>query len=402
VKLKLDASVIGRELAANLTEEFIWDADLEGFGLRLRRRRNGELQRTFVAQYRNDGRTRRVTLGSARKLTLAQAREAARKILARATLGSDPQSERAAKRLRAARTFHTTVEAYLAGRADALRPSSLRVAKLYLTGSYFRPLHAVGIADVSPADVAASLTTVAHQRSAQTAAAARRSVSALFRWAMEESWITTNPVISTRRPARPRSRDRVLNDAELTAVLRAADDSGEFGTVVKLLVLLGSRRQEVGSMAWSELDLVAGTWTLPGERSKNHRSHTIAVPPTGLAILRAIPHTGRDALFGETANGFVSWGREKRAFDQRLPDFVRPFRLHDLRRSVATGMANIGIEPHVIELVLNHAAHRSGVSGTYNHSRYEPAVRNALARWDQHVTDLLEGRAEKVIALRAS
>ena len=294
MKLKLDASVIGRELAANLTEEFIWDADLEGFGLRLRRRSNGELQRTFVAQYRNDGRTRRVTLGSARKLTLAQAREAARKILARATLGADPQSERAAKRLRAARTFHTAVEAYLAGRADALRPSSLRVAKLYLTGPYFRPLHALGIADITQADVAACLTTVARQHSAQTAAAARRSVSALFRWSIEEGWITTNPVIGTRRPGRPQSRDRVLSNQELAAVLRACDDSGEFGIVVRLLVLLGSRRQEVGSMRWSELDLVAGTWTLPAERSKNHRSHTIGLPPTVLKI--SAPSRTSDAI----------------------------------------------------------------------------------------------------------
>jgi integrase len=153
----------------------------------------------------------------------------------------------------------------------------------------------------------------------------------------------------------------------LAAVLRACDDSCEFGIVVRLLVLLGSRRQEVGSMRWSELDLVAGTWTLPAERSKNHRSHTIGLPPTVLKTLRVIPHTGRDTLFGESRNGFVSWGREKRAFDKRLPDFVRPYRVHDFRRSAATGLANIGIEPHVFEMVLNHAGHRSGVSGTYNH-----------------------------------
>ena len=398
MKLKLDSAAIGRELAANLTEEFLWDANLEGFGLRLRRRSQGdEVLRTYVAQYRSDGRTRRVTLGSARKLTLTRAREAARKVLARATLGNDPQSERAAKRLRAARTFHTAAEGYLASRSDALRPSSLRVARLYLTGSYFRPLHALGLADITQADVAACLTTVARQHSAQTAAAARRSVSALFRWSIEEGWITTNPVIGTRRPARPQSRDRVLSDQELAAVLRACDDSGEFGIVVRLLVLLGSRRQEVGSIRWSELDLVAGTWTLPAERSKNHRSHTIALPPTVLKILRAIPHTGRDTLFGESRNGFVSWGREKRAFDKRLPDFVRPYRVHDFRRSAATGLANIGIEPHVVEMVLNHAGHRSGVSGTYNHSRYAEQMHVALVRWDDHLQTLLAGRNDNVL-----
>ena len=159
----------------------------------------------------------------------------------------------------------------------------MRVAKLYLTGGpYFRPLHAFGIADIAQADVAACLTTVARQHSAQTAAAARRSLSALFRWSIEEGRLTANPVIATRRPARPQSRDRVLSNQELAAVLGACDDSGEFGIVVKLLVLLGARRQEVGSMRWSELDLVAGTWTLPAERAKNHRSHTVTLPPTAL------------------------------------------------------------------------------------------------------------------------
>lgn len=242
------------------------------------------------------------------------------------------------------------------------------------------------------------MTTVARQHSAQTAAAARRSLSALFRWSIEEGWLTANPVIATRRPARPQSRDRVLSNQELAAVLGACDDSGEFGIVVKLLVLLGARRQEVGSTRWSELDLVAGTWTLPAERAKNHRSHTVTLPPTALVILRKLPRR-RDTVFGETNSGFVSWGREKRLFDERLPDFVRPWRLHDLRRSVATGMANIGIEPHIVEMVLNHAAHRSGVSGIYNHSRYAEQVRIALARWDQHLKAL--PGTDNVVQLRA-
>src|SRR5262245_25226122 len=146
VKLKLDAKAATRDLATGLVEEFIWDTELEGFGLRIRRRRSGGLQRTFVEQYRADGRTRRVTLGDASKVTPTQAREAARRILARVTLGHDPQSERAANRLRAARTLHTAIEAYLASRRAELRPSSLRVARLYLLGPYFRTLHPVGVA----------------------------------------------------------------------------------------------------------------------------------------------------------------------------------------------------------------------------------------------------------------
>jgi integrase len=394
VKLKLDGKAISRELTTGLIEEFLWDTELEGFGLRIRRRRNGELQRTYVAQYRADRRTRRVKLGAAGKVSLAQAREAARRTLARATLGHDPQGERAAQRLRAARTLRTVAETYLDSRHDVLRPSSLRVAQLYLFGPYFRSLHAVGIADITQADIAACLATIARQHSAKTAAAARRTLSALFRFAVEEGFRPDNPVVNTRRPVRPAPRDRVLSDAELVAILRACDDGGEFGTVIKLLVLLGARRQEVGSMRWSELNLDAGTWTLPAERSKNHRPHTIPLPPTALEILRRIP-SKREYLFGERGPGFTAWGRVKAEFDRRLADFVQPWRLHDLRRSVATKLADIGIEPHLIEIVLGHAAHRSGISGVYNHSHYQQQVRVALARWDRHISDLLEGRAEK-------
>jgi integrase len=400
MKLKIDAAAIARCLAADQEEEILWDTELESFGLRIRRRSNDELQRPFVAQYRADGRTRRVTLGAVGKVTLAQAREAARRTLARVTLGHDPQGERAAKRLRAARTLYTAVEAYLASRRIELRPSSLRVARLYLLGPYFRTLHSVGVADISQPDVAASLATISRNRSAKTAAAARRTISALFRWCVEEGWITANPVIGTRKPVRAPARDRVLSDAELVAILQACGDD-DFSKIVQLLVLLGNRRQEIGSMRWSELDLEGGSWTLPAERSKTHRTSSVNLPPTALAILRGIPRK-RDYLFGERGAGFVTWGREKTQFDARLGDRVAPWTLHDIRRSVASGMADIGIEPFVIELVLGHVGHRSGIAGIYNRGNYQQQVRNALVRWDEHVAALLGGRADNVVALRAS
>jgi integrase len=397
MRVKLEPKLVkDRELAPGLSEEFLWDTDVEGFGFRLRRRPNGETSKNFVAQYRVAGKTRRSTIGAAAKLSLTQAREAARKVLAQATLGADPQSERVARRLRAAKTMSVVVNAYLASRAVVLRPSSLRVAKLYLAGPYFRSLQAVGIADITQADIAACLTTIAREHSIQTAAAARRWLSTLFSWAIEEGWVTANPVAGTRKPVKYTMRERVLNGQELAAVLRASDQAGEFGTVVKLLVLLGARRQEVGSMRWSELDLAAGSWTLPSERAKNKRSHTVVLPKTALEILRALPRK-RDAVFGETENGFVSWGRSKAALDEQLPD-LQPWRLHDIRRSVATGMAELGIAPHIVELVLAHAAHSSGVSGTYNRSRYPEEVRIALQRWDAHLQAL---PGTNVIQLRA-
>jgi integrase len=403
VKLKLDTKTTAAlALAGNRGEEFCWDAELEGFGLRLRRRAAGDLLRTWAVQYRINGRTRRITLGGADRVSPTQAREAARKILARVALGHDPQGEKKAKRAQAARTFRSAIEAYLAAKQAELRPASHRVNKLYLLdGDYFRPLHSIGVNEITHPDIAARLSAISSNHSAHTAAAARRAVSAAFRWFMEEGWTTANPVIGTRRPAEAKPREHVLSNAEL---VRVWDTCGEddFGHIIRLLILLGSRRQEIGGMRWSELDLDAGTWTLPRQRAKNDREHKIALPPTAIEIIKSVPQTNRDHLFGDRADdGFTSWSRFKRELDRRLAGRVKLWRIHDLRRTVATGMADIGIEPHHIEAALNHySGHRRGVAGVYNRSTYERAVKAALVRWSEHVMALVEGRKSNVVALR--
>jgi integrase len=157
-------------------------------------------------------------------------------------------------------------------------------------------------------------------------------------------------------------------------------------------------------MRWSELDLDVGAWTLPAERSKNHRKHTITLPLPALTIIESVPRIDeRDHLFGARAGaGFTSWPWRKQELDHCHAGTVKSFRVHDIRRTVATGMADIGIEPHVIEAALNHySGHRAGVAGIYNRSSYESAVKAALTRWAEHVLALVEGRAGKVVTLRA-
>ena len=135
-----------------------------------------------------------------------------------------------------------------------------------------------------------------------TAAAARRALSTFFAWTIAEGLLGNgaNPVDGARAPDDPASRDHTPTEAELVAIWKACGDD-DFGRIVRLLILLGNRRQEVGGMRWSELDLAAGTWTLPGERSKNHRSLTVALPPPALAIIQSVPRTSRDHLFGDRA-----------------------------------------------------------------------------------------------------
>jgi len=136
--------------------------------------------------------------------------------------------------------------------------------------------------------------------------------------------------------------------------------------------------------------------------SKNHRAHTITLPPAALDIIRSVPRGERDHLFGERAgSGFTGWSNAKVELDQRL-DGVAAWRLHDLRRTIATGMADIGIEPHHIEACLNHySGHRRGPHGIYNRSTYERQVKAALVRWSEHLLALVEGRESNIVTLHA-
>jgi integrase len=293
--------------------------------LRLRRGVSG-LRRTYVAQYRIDGRQRRATIGTTERLTTTQARERARQILASVSLGHDPQAEKVAKRIENARTLRSMIERYLAAKQREIREHSIEIYRRYLlTGPYFRPLHPVGINSISRTDVAARVTDIQNKHSPHVARQARDALSALFVWAMEEGLAENNPVIGTRKPTLNAPRTRVLTDAELVAIWRNCRDD-DYGRIVRLLILLGNRRQEVGGMCWSELVLEgfgdARYWTLPEERSKNHVSIVVPLSPLATTIIRSVPRRGdRDHLFGVRSkyqNGYRGWAEVKPRFDKRL------------------------------------------------------------------------------------
>ena len=213
--------------------------------------------------------------------------------------------------------------------------------------------------------------------------------------------IEANPVIGSAAPKAPPPRERVLSPDEIAAVWRACGDD-DFGCIVRLLILLGQRRSEIGGMRWSsELDLDKAEWRLPSERVKTHRAHLVPLSPMAVAILRSIPRQDdRDLVFGGSDRGFVNWSRAKADLDRRLGDSVKSWRLHDLRRSVATHMADAGVAPWVIEQALNHqGGHKGGLAGVYNHSRYEREVAIALTQWADYVRVLVEGGARKIVPM---
>jgi integrase len=379
-----------------------FDDALPGFGFRIRSS-GGQIRRSWVVQYRRAGATRRLLLGSAEVLNADRARAAAKEILAKVALGEDPQADKIARRDADEHTLRAVAADYLAARGKVVRPNTYRELERYLTGPHFKPLHSMAIDQITRRDVAARVAKITTESGTPTAARARAALSAMYAWALGHGLCEVNPVVGTIAPANAQPRSRVLTDAELAAIWRACGDDG-LGRVVKLLLLTGQRRSEVGGMRWSEIDMDMGMWTLPPERTKNKRTHTLPLPRIALDIIAMIPRiVGRDQLFGVRAEfGFTRWGAAKRDLDVRLRGKVAEWTLHDLRRTAATGMADLGIAPHVIEAVLNHhGGHRAGVAGIYNRSSYEREVRAALALWADHVRALVEGGKKKIVPLRA-
>ncbi|MCJ2015235.1 tyrosine-type recombinase/integrase [Methylobacterium sp. J-076] len=364
----------------------VFDDDLPGFGLRA----NAGGSRVWVVQYRNTlGQSKRETLGKVGLLSAADARRAAAEKLARVRLGADPGAEREAERKRAAVTVASKVDAYLDALQARVREKGHKESAYYMR-TVWAPLHRTPVYAVTRAQVAERLGEVVKGSGPHAANRARTTFSAFYRWLIEEGVAEANPVVGTRKPAKEEKRQRVLKPAEIGAVL-AALPAGDFGRIVRLLLLTGQRRDEVACMAWDEVDLGAGLWRLPRERTKNGLPHEVPLSAPALTILADAPRVeGRDLVFGSGVGGFQGFTRAKAALDAASK--VKAWRLHDLRRTVATGMGDLGVLPHVVEAVLNHVSGtKAGVAGVYNYALYNPEKRAALDLWARHLAALDPG-----------
>ena len=397
--MKLTAKAVAAlSLPAGKTDQIHFDDEVRGFGYRLQLGSDGKVRRTWICQYRRAGGTRRMLLGSAGVLSAEAARLAAKKVLAAVALGQDPQSDKADRRDRDQVSMRSMVDEYLAAKQTQLRPRTFIEAKRYLTAAYFKPLHGMPLDTITRRDIASRLVIIARERGNPPAARARAALSSFFVWAMRMGVVESNPTIGTIKPPEGKPRERVLSDSELAAVWRACRDD-DYGRIIKLLMLTGCRRAEIGNMAWSELDDSERptTFTIVGARSKNGKPHTLPVMPMMREVICGVPRmANRDQLFGLRTYGFTGWADGKVALDQRSG--VTGWTVHDIRRSTATRMADIGIQPWIVEQILNHqSGHRAGPAGIYNRSRYDREVRAALALWEDHVRSITEGTERKVL-----
>jgi integrase len=401
-------SIADLDLPPGKNEDVEWSDELPGFGVRLRRSKSG-VRKTYRIQYRV-GSTQRSKDLDVRRVRLEDALKIARRLFAQAHLGIDDVGEKAKARAAAAAaklTLGSLFDRYLAVKQRAVASGIYSERTYNATERYLQvdwaPLRHSAADSIKRADVAARVQELVVEHGPSSAEKARFTLSAFFRWAMGEGLCENNPVVATNNPGAGRlARERVLSDGELKAVLDTCPDD-DFGDIVKLLTFTGCRRDEIGALRWDEIDLKNGVLMIPGTRVKNRRTLTLRLPEPALVILRSVERRDSPCVFGDPRHGFTSWSSAKRKLDAQLAAVGTPlphWTLHDLRRTMRTGLGRLGVPPHVAELAINHV--KAGIVAVYDKHRYEGEVAAALAQWAEHVMAVVEGRKSKVVPLRGA
>jgi integrase len=230
------------------------------------------------------------------------------------------------------------------------------------------------------------------------------ALSVFFGWALKHRRITTNPCAGVYKPPAAPSRERTLSDSEIATFWRACDRvSVPFGAMFRIMLLCGVRLREAAGMRRDEL--VGGIWSLGGDRTKNGRSLTLALPELALDIINALPRIGDTYVFTTSGRSAVSgFSKAKKALDLAMAEVagkpVQEFRLHDLRRSFVSSLAGLGVALPVIERLVNHVSESFGaVQGVYLRHKFEDEMREALARWAAHITNLASDRPSNITKL---
>lgn len=408
--LKIQADV-GRITVPNGKDEtVVYDSArdrVRGLALRLRK---GGIPRWLLIYRDAEGKQRRHVIGDANVsaedrpdcFTLSQARKEALKAREDINEGRDPAAAREARKAKIVAdrplAFGALVETYLEARAPdspiakkRMRERSHVECARHLR-VHLKALHSLPIASVETIHIYGELERLAKDGYAATADKVRSTASAFYTWlAQTGQYRGVNPVAGMATLAEYEPRERVLSDAEMAAVWNAADPATDYGRIVRLLLLTGCRREEIGGLRWSEVDLEARTISLPGERTKNGAAHVAPLSDAAIAILSErkafLDRQGRtrECVFGTPDNGFSAWSKNKTKLDETSG--VSGWTLHDLRRTLRTGLSALGTQPHVAEAVLNHLP--TALSRTYDRHQYLAEKAAALAAWASHVAVIL-------------
>ena len=363
--------------------------------------------RSWAVRFRASGRPRKLTLGPWPRIGLKDARDLARAALRAAAEGKDPAAEKVEARRRGLDTddlFGAVFDEYLRRHVKPnLRASTAGEAERLFERRILPRWRKRRLADITRRDILALVDDVVDDGARTTANRVVAALKAFFNWTVGRGILSASPAIGVEKPTVETSRDRVLSDDELRRLWRACDEIGNpFGPMVKLLLLTGARREEVRSMTDGELDLKARAWTLPATRTKNARQHEVHLSGAALAVLKASPRVRNPAGFVFCTNGTTAasgFSRAKQRIDALMAAeaTIAPWRFHDLRRTVATGMARLGVQLPVVERCLNHVSGSfAGVAGVYQRHQFKLERIAAFNAWENFVVNLVKrGRAAR-------
>jgi integrase len=391
-----DTNVRKLALPAGANEKTFWDDELPAFGVRVRATGGA----SFVIQYRSGAKQRRLVLGSTQALSLGKARSMAKEQLAVVRLGSDPFAAKEHARAAAGETFGALLPAYLEARKTGIGAKKV-VERWHFQISEFltaaaKPLHDKAPRAITRAQVSDLIDAVTKYRGTGAANKFRATLSAYWVWLVQKGRADANPVVGTAKPAIEVPRDRAPTDAELRQIWHGGKH--EFGAILKLLLLTGSRRDMIGDLRWSEIDFDAKLISLPAERMKNGKPFEIPMSKPVIELLKAQPRReGRDLVFGRGKTGFNGWSKSKAELDERVP--LPAWTLHDFRRSFSTTLnETLKVPPHIVEAALSHAVVGGKIAATYNKATFRDEKREALEKWASHIAKHVSG--ENVVRLR--
>lgn len=370
----------------------VFDQSYPGLALRL----SCGGRKSWVYFYRFNGKLKRMTIDTYPVMSVAEAHDAWRAARDQVRAGRDP----ARKEGVGATDFKGVFEEWLA--RDQAGNKSREIVRRTLEKDVLRAWASRHIGSIGRRDVLDIIDAIVDRGAATQARRVHAYLHRLFAWALGRGIVEHNPLASLPKPGSETRRDRVLTEGELVAVWNAATEIGfPYGPAVQLLILTGSRREEIGALRWSEIE--SDSLALAGSRTKNGEPHIIPLSKPAQAIIETLPRiSGSPLVFTHDGRRpIASWHKAKLKLDQlaKFSDWV----IHDLRRSTATGLQKLGTPLQVTEACLGHTAgSRGGIVGVYQRHDYANEKRSALEAWGAHVMALIEGRAPgKVLPLRA-
>jgi integrase len=388
-RIKLTKSTIDT-LPIPSSDLVYWDAASPGFGLKV----TPKGRKVFIVLYRTGGagsKLRKYTIGPYGRVTLHQARVAAQKVFAAKLEGRDPAAEkRESKRRIVADLVEDLLESFITQRLSQNR-SGAEIARV-LRREVGKPWAGRSIHSIAKRDVVEVVSAIVQRGAPSAANKTLKSLKTFLRWCVGRAVLDQSPAEGVPLPTKEVARDQVLDDMELAQVILAARKiGGPYGAIVELLALTGQRRQEVACLAWEELDLAQQVWTIPKSRTKNGKAHVVHLSRQSLAVVQGADRLGPFLFTLLGTKPFQDFTRAKRRLDQLSG--MTGWRLHDLRRTCVSGMARLGVAPHVADKILNHQAGTiSGVAAVYQRHEFLVERRAALDLWGAHIDQLLKGK----------